>query len=49
MNLHKKLVIIGSGGHGKVIADIAGLQGYEEIVFLDDHPSSEYCLCYPIA
>lgn len=31
-----KLVIIGASGHGKVIADIAKLKGYNEIVFLDD-------------
>ena len=32
-----KLIIIGAGGHGKVIADIAQKLGrYEEIVFLDD-------------
>ncbi|OUO57995.1 acetyltransferase [Collinsella sp. An271] len=31
-----KLVIIGASGHGKVVADIARLNGYEDIVFLDD-------------
>ena len=31
-----KLVIIGASGHGKVIADIAKLNGYQEIIFLDD-------------
>jgi sugar O-acyltransferase (sialic acid O-acetyltransferase NeuD family) len=36
MNTSKKLVIIGAGGHGSVIADIARLNGYESIVFLDD-------------
>ena len=36
MNQHKKLVIIGAGGHGSVIADIARLNGYDEIAFLDD-------------
>lgn len=34
-----KLVIIGASGHGKVIADIAKLNGYQEIIFLDDDPS----------
>lgn len=34
---HKKnLIIIGSGGHGRVIKDIALLNGYEDIKFLDD-------------
>ena len=33
----KKLVIIGAGGHGRVIADVAKAGGqYESIVFLDD-------------
>lgn len=34
-----KLVIIGASGHGKVIADIAKLNGYQEIIFLDDDSS----------
>ncbi len=36
MNKDKQLVIIGAGGHGSVIADIARLNGYEHILFLDD-------------
>ena len=31
-----KIVIIGASGHGKVVADIAKLNGYKEIIFLDD-------------
>lgn len=31
-----KLVIIGAGGHAKVIYNIAILSGYDDIVFLDD-------------
>ena len=32
-----KLVILGAGGHGRVVAEIASLSGkYTEIVFLDD-------------
>ena len=31
-----KIVIIGSGGHGRVVADMARACGYEEVVFLDD-------------
>lgn len=42
----EKLIIIGAGGHGKVIADIAKLNGYKEIYFLDDdinkHKIGEY-------
>lgn len=36
MNRATQLVIIGAGGHGSVIADIARLNGYETILFLDD-------------
>ncbi len=36
MKTNKQLVIIGAGGHGSVIADIARLNGYGSIVFLDD-------------
>lgn len=35
----KSLVIIGAGGHGKVVADIAKLNGYENVKFLDDNVS----------
>ena len=31
-----RLVIIGAGGHGRVAASVAKLNGYEEIIFLDD-------------
>ena len=31
-----KLAIIGASGHGKVLADIAELTGWEEIDFYDD-------------
>lgn len=34
----QRLIIIGAGGHGKVVADIAMKIGYERIVFLDDAP-----------
>ncbi|MGI6264927.1 MAG: acetyltransferase [Acutalibacteraceae bacterium] len=32
-----RLLIIGAGGHGKVIADIAAQRGYTDIAFLDDN------------
>lgn len=44
----KKLVIIGASGHGKVIADIAVKNGYEEIVFLDDDVSIKECAGFPV-
>lgn len=34
---HKKLLIVGAGGHGKVVADAAFVSGlWREIVFIDD-------------
>ncbi len=44
----KKLVIIGASGHGKVIADIAAQNGYEEVLFLDDNPAKKECSGYPV-
>lgn len=32
----KRLLIIGAGGHGKVVAEVAADIGYEHIDFLDD-------------
>lgn len=32
-----KIIIIGASGHGKVVGDIANLNGYKEILFLDDN------------
>ena len=34
-----RLTIIGASGHGRVVADIAELVGYDDIAFLDDDPS----------
>lgn len=44
----KKLAIIGAGGHGKVIADMAKKNGYERIAFLDDCNKDDFLGCYPI-
>ena len=35
--MNKSLLIIGSGGHGKVVKEIAEALGYENIAFLDDN------------
>ena len=43
-----KLAILGASGHGKVIADIAELVGYEEIVFLDDNTTLQTCGEYSV-
>lgn len=44
----KKIVIIGASGHGKVVADIATLNGYDEIFFLDDNEETKVCGRYPV-
>lgn len=44
----KRIAIIGASGHGKVVADIARLNGYNEIVFLDDNLSISKCGDYPV-
>lgn len=47
MNKHKNLMVIGAGGHGRVVADVAARSGkFQQIVFLDDaQPNQE--LPYP--
>ena len=47
--MNKKIVIIGAGGHGKVVADIARKSGYTDVVFLDDYASAKEINGYPIA
>ncbi|MFA9468194.1 acetyltransferase [Streptococcus sp. E24BD] len=46
--MSKKLTIIGASGHGKVIADIALLNGYLDIIFLDDNTSIKECAGFPV-
>lgn len=43
-----RLIIIGASGHGKVVADIARLNGYLDIVFLDDNLEIKECGGYPV-
>ena len=43
-----KLTIIGASGHGRVVADIAKLNGYDEIEFLDDDEKLTQCGSYPV-
>ncbi len=46
----KKLAILGASGHGKVLADIALLQGWDEVVFFDDAwPEKQAVSRWPIA
>ena len=44
----RKLTIIGASGHGKVVADIAKLNGYEAIQFLDDDTRIAHCGGNPV-
>lgn len=47
--MHKKLVIIGVNGHGKVVADIALAAGtYDEIAFLCNFEKKTECMGFPI-
>ncbi len=43
-----EVVIIGAGGHGKVIADIIEKSGDRVVGFLDDNPPSSQILNYPM-
>ena len=43
--MKNKLIIIGAGGHGRVVADVAmSLNRWEDIVFLDDNPNRKCAL-----
>ena len=42
-----RLIIVGAGGHGKVIADNAVKNGYGDISFVDDHMEG-MCMDFPI-
>lgn len=42
-----RLIIIGAGGHGKVVADIAVKAGYKDVVFLDDGTIQD-CVGFPV-
>lgn len=45
----KKLLIIGAGGHGRVVADIANkMRKWENIYFLDDNASVRMTLGYEV-
>lgn len=44
----KRIVLVGASGHGKVCAEIAKLNGYKEILFLDDNPLVKRCNEYEV-
>ena len=43
-----KILIIGAGGHGKVVCDIAK-NLYKEVIFVDDHKIGQEILSCPVA
>lgn len=47
--MKNKIIIIGASGHGKVVADIAKLNSYKEILFLDDDNSKKTNGKYTVA
>ncbi|MCM1461041.1 MAG: acetyltransferase [Bacteroides sp.] len=46
--MDKRLIIIGASGHGKVVADIAERNGYQNIIFLDDDVTVKNCGKYSV-
>ena len=49
MSEHSRLIIIGAGGHGKVLADIAyQMNKWQEICFLDDAMNGQMVLGFPV-
>ena len=46
--MNNRLVIVGAGGHGKVIADNALKNGYTDICFIDDNATDAFCMGFPI-
>ena len=39
----KKLLIVGAGGFAPEVEEIACMNGYDEVAFLDDHPEKARC------
>lgn len=44
----KRISIIGASGHGKVVGDLAKLNGYTDIAFTDNDPSVKKCGSWPV-
>ncbi|CBK75242.1 sugar O-acyltransferase, sialic acid O-acetyltransferase NeuD family [Butyrivibrio fibrisolvens 16/4] len=45
----KSIAIMGASGHCKVVADLALLNGYDDIVFIDKNPEIDMLGEYPVA
>src|SRR5690606_22439192 len=43
-----KLFLYGAGGHAKVVAEIAELKGYRDIVFCENKPTKDRLLGYEV-
>lgn len=46
--MSKNVIIIGAGGHAKVVADVAIKSGWNVLGFLDDRPNTQSILSFPI-
>jgi len=44
----ERVILIGAGGHGKVIADVVSAAGDEVVGFLDDNRERKMCGSYPV-
>lgn len=44
----KRIVLLGASGHGKVCGEIAKMNGFSEILYLDDDTSIELCGRYKV-
>lgn len=45
----RKLLIIGAGGHGQVVAEVAENCGYSDIAFVDDYSDKAICKIADVA
>lgn len=46
--MSKSLLILGAGGHGRVVADTAEAAGWSDVAFLDDDLASAQGLAWPV-
>lgn len=44
----RALAILGASGHGKVVADVAARNGYEQLLFFDDDKQLKACGTHPV-
>ncbi len=46
--MSQSLLILGAGGHGRVVADTAAMAGWDKIAFLDDNATASSATCWPV-